>query len=39
MRIKGQASMGYTTAGVYYRLPDQKEEADKAFNRQLEVAL
>lgn len=39
VRIKGQASVGYTTVGVYYRLPDQEKESDKAFKRQLAVVL
>ena len=35
MRIKGQAHMGDTIMGVYYRPPDQEEEVDEAFYRQL----
>ena len=35
VRIKGQAYMGVTVVGVYYRPPDQEEEVDKAFYRQL----
>ncbi|GAB0199938.1 mitochondrial enolase superfamily member 1 [Grus japonensis] len=31
--------MGDTVVGVYYRPPDQDEEVDEAFYRQLEVAL
>ena len=38
MRIKGQAGMGDTVVGVYYRPPDQEEEVDEAFHEQLEVA-
>ncbi|GAB0206453.1 hypothetical protein GRJ2_003110900 [Grus japonensis] len=38
VRIKGQANMGDTVVGVYYRPPDQEEEVDEAFYRQLEVA-
>ena len=38
VRIKGQAGMGYTVVGVYYRPPDQDEEADKAFYRHLIAA-
>ena len=38
MRIKGQANMGDTAVGVYYRLPDQEEEVDEASCRQLEEA-
>ena len=38
MRIKGQTSMGNTIAGVYYRPPDQEEEVDEAFYKQLETA-
>ena len=30
--------MGDTVVGVYYRPPDQEEEVDEAFYRQLEVA-
>ncbi|GAB0208952.1 hypothetical protein GRJ2_003360900 [Grus japonensis] len=36
--MKGQANMGDTVVGVYYRPPDQEEEVDEAFYRQLEVA-
>jgi len=35
VRIKGQAHTGDITVGVYYRPPDQEEEADEAFYRQL----
>ncbi|GAB0193231.1 mitochondrial enolase superfamily member 1 [Grus japonensis] len=38
VRIKGQANMGDAVVGVYYRPPDQEEEVDEAFYRQLEVA-
>ncbi|GAB0205877.1 mitochondrial enolase superfamily member 1 [Grus japonensis] len=38
VRIKGQANMGYTVVGIYNRPPDQEEEVDEAFCRQLEVA-
>lgn len=31
--------MGDTVVGVHYRPPDEEEEVDKAFYRQLEVAL
>jgi len=30
--------MGHTVAGVYYRPPDQEDEADEAFYKQLKVA-
>ncbi|GAB0207135.1 mitochondrial enolase superfamily member 1 [Grus japonensis] len=36
--MKGQANMGDTVVGVYYRPPDQEEEVDEAFYRQVEVA-
>jgi len=39
VRMKGKAHMGNTVVGVYYRLPDQEEEADEAIYRQLKVAL
>ena len=39
VRIKGQANMGDTVVGVYYRPPDQEEEVDEAFYKQREVAL
>jgi len=38
VRIKGQAHMGDITVGVYYRPPDQEEEIDEAFYRQLQTA-
>ncbi|GAB0210277.1 hypothetical protein GRJ2_003493500 [Grus japonensis] len=38
VRIKGQANINDTVVGVYYRPPDQEEEVDEAFYRQLEVA-
>jgi len=38
IRIKGQANMGDTVVGVYYRPPDQEGKVDEAFNRQLNVA-
>jgi len=37
VRIKGQAHTGDSVVGVYYRPPDQEEEVDEAFYRQLEV--
>ncbi|PKU34188.1 dtw domain-containing protein 2 [Limosa lapponica baueri] len=37
VRIKEQNNIGHI-AGVCYRLPDQKEQVDEAFYRQLEVA-
>jgi len=33
VRIKGQAGMGDTVVGVYYRPPNQDEEVDEAFCR------
>ena len=39
VRIKGWAYIGDTVAGVCYRPPDQEEEVDEAFYKQLEVAL
>ena len=30
--------MGDTAVGVYYRPPDQEQEGDEAFYRQLKVA-
>ncbi|KAJ7414022.1 hypothetical protein WISP_86763 [Willisornis vidua] len=39
VRIKGQANMGDTNVGVYYRPPDQEEEVCMAFYGQLEIAL
>jgi len=38
IRIKGQPHIGNVIVGVYYRPPDQEEEADEAFYRQLQVA-
>jgi len=38
VRFKGQAGMGDITVGVYYRSPDQEDEVDEAFFKQLEVA-
>jgi len=38
VRIKGQAHKGDITVGVYYRPPDQEEEVDEAFYRQLQAA-
>jgi len=38
VRIKGQAHMDDVIVGVYYRPPDQEEEADESFCRQLKVA-
>ncbi|GAB0192592.1 hypothetical protein GRJ2_001724500 [Grus japonensis] len=38
VRKKGQANMSDTVVRVYYRPPDQEEEVDEAFYRQLEVA-
>jgi len=35
----GQAHTGDITVGVYYRPPDQEEEVDEAFYRQLQAAL
>ena len=39
VRIKGRANIGDTVVGVCYRPPDQEEEVDEAFYKQLEVAL
>lgn len=39
VRIKGQVNMGDTVVCVHYRPPDEEEEVDEAFYRQLEVAL
>ncbi|KAJ7413876.1 mitochondrial fission process protein 1 [Pitangus sulphuratus] len=36
--IKGQTSEGNIVVGVCYRSPDQEEEVDEAFYRQLEAA-
>jgi len=38
IRSKGQAHMGDIMVGVYYRPPDQGEEVDEAFYRQLQAA-
>ena len=38
VRIKGQAGMGDTVVGVYYRPTDQDEEVDEAFYRQPRAA-
>ena len=38
VRIKGQAHMGDIVVGVYYRPPDQEEEVNETFYRQLKVA-
>ena len=38
VKIKGQAGKGYTDVGGYYRPPDQEEEVDEAFHKQLEIA-
>ena len=38
VRIKRQAHKGDITVGVYYRPPDQEEEVDEAFYRQLQAA-
>jgi len=38
LRIKGQAHVGDTVVCVYYRPPNQEEEVDEAFYRQLKVA-
>jgi len=38
VRIKGQAHKGDVKVGVYYRPPDQEEEVDEAFYRQLQAA-
>ncbi|PKU42646.1 glycerol kinase [Limosa lapponica baueri] len=35
---KGQANMGHTVVGIYYRPPDQEEDVYEAFYRQLEIA-
>jgi len=36
--IKGQAHTGDTVVGVYYRPPEQEEEVNEAFYRQLKAA-
>ena len=38
VRIKGQPHLGDVIVGVYYRPPDQEEEVDEAFYRQLQAA-
>jgi len=38
VRIKRQPHMGNVIVGVYYRPPDQEEEVDEAFYKQLEAA-
>jgi len=38
VRIKGESHMGDIIVGVYYRPPDQEEEVDEAFYRQLQAA-
>ena len=38
VRIKGQAQKGDIMVGVYYRPPDQEEEVDETFHRQLQAA-
>jgi len=38
VRIKGQFHMGDIIVGVYYRPPDQEEEVDEAFYKQLQAA-
>jgi len=38
VRIKGQPHMGDIIVGVYYKPPDQDDEADEAFYRQLTIA-
>jgi len=37
VRIKGQPHMGDIIVGVYYRPPDQEEEVDEAFYKQLKA--
>jgi len=39
VRIKARSSIGDTVVGVCYRPPDQEDEMDEAFYKQLEVAL
>ena len=39
VRIKERSSIGDTVVGVCYRPPDQEDEMDEAFYKQLEVAL
>jgi len=38
VKIKGQPHMGDVIVGVYYRSPDQNEEVDEAFYKQLQAA-
>ena len=38
VRIKGQANIGDTAVGVYYRPLNQEEEVDETFYKQMEVA-
>ena len=38
VRIKGRAGMADVIVGVYYRSPDQEDEVNEAFYKQLEVA-
>ena len=38
VRIKGQAPKGDIMVGVFYRPPDQEEDVDEAFYRQLQAA-
>lgn len=38
-RIKGQSRKSDAVVGMCYRLPDQGEEVDEAFCRQLEASL
>jgi len=38
VRIKGQPHMGDIIVGVYYRPPDQEEEVNEAFYRQVQAA-
>ncbi|KAJ7410364.1 hypothetical protein BTVI_53415 [Pitangus sulphuratus] len=37
IRIKGQDNTGETVVGIYYRPPDQDEEADEAFYGEVEL--
>jgi len=38
VRIKGQPDMGDVIVGVHYRPPDQEEEVEEAFYKQLQAA-
>ena len=38
IRIKGQTHTSDVIVGVYYRPPDQEEEVDEAFQKQLQAA-